>query len=438
LKVPSSGGELKPICGGDSSLSTINCNLTHVLGLPDSKTLILSANYFDGKNKIILQTDEKRTVIYSSSIENFIERPVYSSTGHLLFSLINRTSSDIWAIPFDASSLEVTGSPFIIAREAIHPSVSQNGLLFYSDQGNESNSERLVLLSRSGQILRNISQPQFEIYSPVISPDGNKIVASSSEESGKFDLWIYDIIKGIKSQLSFDIPQTWGPSWSPNGNEIVFASGFHDNPDIYLQATNSNISAKLIFQTKQYEGAPFWSADGRYILFSRTDSLFQTQKDIWYLEMDKENLPKRLFETRFNESFPFMSPDGRFVAFQSDKNGQKEIYVTTFPEAKQMWQVSFNGGDYPQWIGDEIFFVSPRSNELLVAKVKINPDFQSEFPQKLFSADDAGIRLQNAIYLKYTVTKDGKNIVAVRNIADSVQSKIVLVENWFVEFEKNK
>ena len=438
LKVPSSGGELKPICGGDSSLSAINGNLTHVLGLPDAKSLLISTNGIDGKNQIILQTDNKRTVIYSSPLENFIERPVYSNSGHILISLITPNSSDMWAIPFDASSLEVTGSPFLIVRNAIQPNVSQNGLLNYLNVGNQSNGEQLVLLSRSGQLLKKISQPQLEIYSPAVSPDGKRIVVSSSEESGKFDIWLYDIIKGNKSQLSFDISLPWRPSWSPNGKEIVFASGFSENADIYLQTTNGSTSAKLLIQTKQFEGDPYWSANGRFILFSKRETQPRMQSDIWYIEMGKESMPIRLFESRFDEWYPYMSPDGKFIAFQSDKSGQLETYVTNFPEADQQWQVSFEGGIYPQWIGNEIFFVNPRRNELMVAKVKTGPDFQSENPEVLFAANTAGVLLTNPNYLKYTVTKDGKNIVAVKSLTDSNQGKLVFVENWFEEFKNKK
>ena len=435
LKVPSSGGEMKPICGGDSSLSTINGNLTHVLGLPDGKSLLLSTNDINGKNQIILQTGDKRTVIYSSPLENFIERPVYSNSGHILFSLITGSSSDIWAIPFDASSLEVTGSPFLIVRNAIQPNVSQNGLLNYLNRGNQSNGEQLVLLSRSGQVLKTISQQQIEIYAPVVSPNGNKIVASSSEGGGKFDIWLYDIIKETKSQLSFDISQTWGPSWSPNGKEIVFASGFFESTDIYLLATNSSTSAKPIIHTNKSERSPFWSVDGRFLLFTITETQPRIQSDIWYLETNRDSISRRLFESRFSENFPYVSPDGRFVAFQSDKSGQNEVYVTNFPKADQQWQVSFNGGEYPQWIGNELFFMNPRQNELMVAKVKTSPDFQSENPEVLFSANTAGVLLTNTNYLKYTVTKDGKNIVAVKSLTNSNQGKLVFVENWFEEFK---
>jgi Tol biopolymer transport system component len=437
LKVPSSGGELKPICGGDSSLSIINGNLTHILGLPDGRSLLISTNYKDGRNEIILQTEKRRTVLYSNSVETFIDRPAYSGTGHILFSLFTLNSSDIWAIPFNVSSLTVTGNPFLIARNADKPSVSQNGMLLYEDRGITSNGEQLVLLSRSGQILKKLGPSQLDIYSPAVSPDGEKIATASSEVNGEYNIWLYDLTKGTKSQLSYDVPQTWGPTWSPDGKKIAFASGFGENADIYEQEINSSASAKSFIHTEQSEGNPYWSANGQYMLFLKTETKPTRQNDIWYIKMNEGIDPKKLFESKFSEDFLSMSPNGQFVSFMSDKSGQQEVYVTNFPKADKQWQISFNGGVYPQWIGDEIFFMTRRTNELMVVKVKTNPDFQSEVPRKLFSADSAGVMLMNINYLKYTVTRDGKNIIAVKNLTGSARGKIILVENWFEEF-KNK
>lgn len=437
LKVPSSGGELKPIYGGDSSQCMIRGDLSHVMELPDGKSMLLSTNYNIGKNEIILQNGKKRTVLYRCSIENLIGRPVYSNSGHILFPLSNSNNTDIWAIPFDASSLKLKGSSFLVARNADQPSISNDGLLFYINRTNTGSGEQLVLLSRSGHFLKNISQPQLEIHSPAISPDGNVIATMSVEKNGSYDIWLHDIKKGIKSQLSFDIPQTWRPSWSSDGKEIVFQSGFFDSVDIYIQTINSRTSAKPLNHTKQNESAPFWSHDGRFILFSKSESQSDNKNDIWYLEMGKGNPPKQLFESRFDESFPYMSPDDKYVAFESDKSGQMEIYVTDFPKADHQWQVSFEGGVFPQWIGNEIFFVNPRLNELMSAKVKTNNGFQTENPIELFLADTAGVQLQWNPTVKYTVTKDGQNIITVKSLMGSVQSKMVLVENWSKEF-KNK
>ena len=436
LKVPSSGGELKPIYGGDSSLSMINGNLSHVLELQDGKSLILSANYLAGKNQIILQTDGQRKILYSTS-EGFIDRPLYSNEGYILFTLNSPNGSDLWAIPFNASSLEKTGNIFLVARNANGPSVSKNGILTYNSFGNRDYGEQLVLLSRSGQLLKKFNLSATAIYSPVVSPDGNKIACSIGGDNGDFNIWVYDIIKGTKSQLTYDIPksipQSYGPTWSPDGEKIVFANGF-GNTDIYEQEINSSAQPKPFIQTDKTESDPFWSVDGRFILFTRQEQS-TSGNDIWYLEQDKNGQSKKLMETGSNEVFPVISTDGKFVAFQSDKSGQSEIWVTNFPKADRLWQISFKGGNYPHWVGDEIFFTNQRRNELMVVKVKVGPEFET--PKKLFSIDTAGVLLQDVNYLKYTVTNDGKNIVAVKSLTGSAEANFVLVENWSAEF-KNK
>ena len=71
----------------------------------------------------------------------------------------------------------------------------------------------------------------------------------------------------------------------------------------------------------------------------------------------------------------------------------------------------------------------------MVVKVKVGPEFET--PKKLFSIDTAGVLLQDVNYLKYTVTNDGKNIVAVKSLTGSAEANFVLVENWSAEF-KNK
>lgn len=435
LKVPSSGGELKPIYEGKSSLSVINGNLSHVSDLPDGKSLLFSTNYDSTKNKIILQTDGDRKVLYSNSGEGFIDRFDYSNDGFILFPLKTPSGSDIWAIPFDASSLKKNGNVFLVARNADAPSTSKNGILSYRNFRGTNYGEQLILLSRTGQTLKQFNLSAISIWSPIVSPDGNKIACSIEEENGDYNIWIYDLIKTTSYQLTYDVPQTWGPTWSPDGKKIVFASGF-DSSDIYEQEINSTTQSKSLIETENDDGNPYWSRNGRFILYSRKESKSKADNDLWYIDTNNGQ-SKKLFESRFNEDFPTMSPDGKFVAFQSDKSGQDEIWVTNFPQADKLWQVSFNGGNFPNWVGNEIFFTSPRRNELMVVKVKAGQEFEA--PKKLFSIDTTGILLRGAgiNYLKYAVTNDGQGIIAVKNLAGSEEVKFVLVENWSEEF-KNK
>ena len=54
------------------------------------------------------------------------------------------------------------------------------------------------------------------------------------------------------------------------------------------------------------------------------------------------------------------SPDGKYIAYQSNESGRPEIYVQEFPDARNKWQVSTEGGTESFWRGDgkELFYRS--------------------------------------------------------------------------------
>ena len=56
-----------------------------------------------------------------------------------------------------------------------------------------------------------------------------------------------------------------------------------------------------------------------------------------------------------------MSPDGRWIAYVSDEEGQREVYVRTFPNVDGgKWQISRDGGASPVWGPDsrEMFYLT--------------------------------------------------------------------------------
>ena len=69
---------------------------------------------------------------------------------------------------------------------------------------------------------------------------------------------------------------------------------------------------------------PSWSPDGRYIAF---ESERDGNWEIYVMDSDGSN-PRRLTDHPAEDKYPSWSPDGRHIAFQSSRDhGNYEIYV---------------------------------------------------------------------------------------------------------------
>jgi hypothetical protein len=130
--------------------------------------------------------------------------------------------------------------------------------------------------------------------------------------------------------------------------------------------------------------------------------------DLWTLDIASKTLrplvqrPKQDFGGR-------LSPDGRWLAYFSDYSGRYQLYVTSFPDADQRWQVSQDGGHEAVWSRDgrELFFRNGR--KLLVAAVRPGKTFEWDPPRVLFEGDfytGGGPGNEH-----YDVTPDGKHFL---------------------------
>ena len=66
--------------------------------------------------------------------------------------------------------------------------------------------------------------------------------------------------------------------------------------------------------------------------------------------------------TRFDESEGRVSADGKWVAYTSNRSGQWEVWVRSFPEGGPPRQFSREGGRDPVWSasGTELFYRNSR------------------------------------------------------------------------------
>jgi len=412
------GGILRPFLLPDRGKGEFDFHYPSYL--PDGRSLLYIVHPLSGyQYSFWLRTgNETRKLIPSA--EGRAGTVVYSATGHLVFS---RTAggSSIYAVPFSMSDLKDHGDPVPLIVNATAPSVSADGTLAYFS-GGMARPEELVLLDRSGKVMKSIGEPFEQIRSPAFSPDGRRI-AFMGVRDGNHDLWMYDIERGSTTRLTSDPNIDEAPIWSASGNQIAFGNGqwiaYKLNS---LRADGSGEPTPIM--TKTITGAPFdWSPDGKYFVY-------EDQSDVWLLDLAKRSAAP-LLRTPGRKFNMKISPNGRYIAYTSDVSGREEIYVQPFPEGEGRWLISTNGGTLPRWgrRGNELFYVEGMS--LMSVTVQFRAVFAAGRLRVVFNCEESGVALYSfsSRISAYDAAPDGTQFVAVRRVPGPPDA-ITFVENW--------
>ena len=242
-----------------------------------------------------------------------------------------------------------------LARD-FDPTWSPDGrhIAFVSDR--DGNRE-IYVIGSDGSNPRRLTHRSVWDGSPTWSPDGRHI-AFESQRGSNFGIYVMGLDGSNPHRLTDDLARYYSPSWSPDGRHIAFESQRDGNRDIYVMGSDGSNPRRLT--TDGGSRSPTWSPDGRHIAFQ---SDLNTYWDIYVIGSDGSN-PRnltnhpardadpywspggRLTSPPVDDFSPTWSPDGRHIAFESDRDGNGEIYV------KEFWQTG-NGGT-PLAVGESI------------------------------------------------------------------------------------
>jgi TolB protein len=170
-------------------------------------------------------------------------------------------------------------------------------------------------------------------------------IAFASTMEGNSEIYRRAMTGAAKAErLTFSWSIETSPSWSPNGQEIVFVSDRSGKPMLYIMDRDGSNTRRITYEYA-YCGSPAWSPKGDRIAFSAMDD--GNNFNIYTIAPDGSD-PVRLTSGGSNES-PTWSPDGRFLAFSSTRSGTAEIYVMR-ATGGDLRRLTWSGGNStPSW-----------------------------------------------------------------------------------------
>ena len=332
-RVPSLGGQDEEIVtpnkdNGESGFLFTDVlpgnNLIYTVETTDGETLLQTFN---------AQTGQKKDLTIGTA-------PIYVASGHLLFQI--QDTATLMAAPFDAETLEFSGSALPLAEGLLQVGIGAAGNIGVSDSGR--------LIYRTGDVAGTMTTPMWVDRSgagqtivknwdmlaiggngiPTLSPDGSQIAVSIGELGSEAEVWISKL-DGIMSRITFGDRVARVPSWASDGQSIVYGSwDKQDTFSFWQKRVNGSGAAQKILETNIRSRQGFLSDDGAWFIY-RDDPTGAGSGRIIGAKKSEGYMPKPLIETEFEVSSPALSPDGRWLAYGSIESGRWEIYVQPFP-----------------------------------------------------------------------------------------------------------
>ena len=172
MAVPASGGS--PATFVDVAEDSALVDFHEPRALPGGHGLVTVLHTQTGLHSIGFVTMDGALKTVLDLPDSELASACYSPSGHILF----QNGPDTWAVPFSLEKQEVTGDPFPVAQDSALPSVSNDGTLTFVRNAGEI-TRRLVLVDRTGEIVKQLGQPVDMWPAYALTRDGTRAAAGS-------------------------------------------------------------------------------------------------------------------------------------------------------------------------------------------------------------------------------------------------------------------
>ncbi len=232
---------------------------------------------------------------------------------------------------------------------------ARDGTLAFAPPGAADGDSHLVRVDADGRF-EALDGVAARHQTPRFAPDGRRVAFSATTAVLRRDLWLLDLERGTRRQLTRDAGDNHSPLWTRGGAALTFASSRTGLQRILrLGIRNAEVAGPLF--GGDLRAPDSWSPDGRHLAFHEVHA--DRARDIWTWRRGGE--PEPWLATAANERAPAFSPDGHWLAYVSDaeRGDGDQVYLQAFgDDAGPPLRVSPAGGTEPVWAktGASLFY----------------------------------------------------------------------------------
>jgi TolB protein len=264
---------------------------------------------------------------------------------HIFYISAKSGTKEVWEMDYDGQGAhQVTHLGAISLSPHVSP---DNSRVAFTSLGNGGWSIRMFSLVLNRVVA--FQSPGGTTQSPAWSADGTKLAYSSSR-SGDTQIYISDANgAGPKAVTAFRGPNV-SPTWNPKtGSQIAWVGGRTGLPQIYIADTDGGNVQRMT--DGGYATSPSWSPNGQFLVFAwdrKYGPGAPGGQDIYIMDIASKRWTQLTHDAGRND-FPSWAPDGRHIVFERETNHRPEIW-SMLADGTQQQQLTRGGNNsMPNW-----------------------------------------------------------------------------------------
>lgn len=298
------------LLGSDASKATAEGEEEIVSTSSEQPTEVAVTDTSESTEEFIEESTEESTTESDAEIEaTSTDESLSEPTGTIIYTCqVDKTTGHDQICMINADGTDQKQLTADLLHQHFYASWAPDGESFVFS-GNHSGASKIYEMDLEGN-MNIVGDVEGELYAPMISPDGTKIVFTRyiNEEEQYISIMNRD---GSKVSNLINYYDSKDPVWSSDGSRILFTA-LEDNTEqiYYMDANGRNI--QKVTELTGIRGRPDWSVDLAIATYSGEKE--NTNREIVLLELG--GTPVTITDGGDNLS-PSFSPDGQWITFMS-------------------------------------------------------------------------------------------------------------------------